>query len=70
MFVAATFSKTTRVPDFNMVKKNRRLVSILLLVLVTGCSDLSIVGADRVAGVIEQNKIFDIMMSAYGWSRN
>jgi alkaline phosphatase len=28
------------------------------------------VGAERVSGVIEQNKVFDIMMSAYGWSRD
>ena len=27
------------------------------------------VGAHRAAGVIEQERIFDIMMSAYGWSR-
>ena len=28
------------------------------------------VGAHRAAGVIEQDRIFDIMMSAYGWSRD
>ncbi len=27
-------------------------------------------GAQRVSGVIEQNRIFDIMMSAYGWGRD
>jgi alkaline phosphatase len=25
------------------------------------------VGAERVRGVIEQNRVFDIMMAAYGW---
>ena len=43
MFGGATQSKTPRALDFNMVKKNRRLVSILLLVCATGCSDSSTV---------------------------
>lgn len=27
-------------------------------------------GAERVRGVIEQDRIFDIMMSAYGWAQD
>ena len=50
MFGAATHSTTIRVLDFNMVKKNRLLVSILLLVFVTGCTDPSAVDGDEKAG--------------------
>ena len=50
MFGAATHSTTTRILDFNMVKKNRLLVSTLLFVFLTGCTEPPEVGGGQKAG--------------------